>query len=125
MIAPDLSKVAFMRETAPNTFDLVVAPLDGSAESIYASGNITWQGWNPDSTRMVHGISPLNYVLVGPGLPSSGLGFGMYLRWVDVDSYLYVDQLTATHRFGVVNLPAPASELAVISGSIFDYDFTD
>ena len=125
MIAPDLSKVAFMRETAPNTFDLVVAPLDGSAESIYASGNSTWQGWNPDSTRMVHGISPLNYVLVDPGFPSSGLGFGMYLRWVDVDSYLYVDQLTATHRFGVVNLPAPASELAVISGSIFDYDFTD
>ena len=125
LLAPDLSKVAFMRETAPNTFDLVVAPLDGSAESIYTSGDISWQGWNPDSTRFVYSDAPRNYLLGGLGLPVTGVGFGMYLRWVDADSLLYLDHLTATHRFGVVNLPAPASELDVISGSVFDYDFTD
>jgi hypothetical protein len=125
MLAPDLSKVAFMRETARNTFDLVVAPLDGSPESVYSSGDLSWQGWNPDSNQFVFSNSPRNYTLGGLGLPSSGVGFGTHLRWVDEDTLLYLDQLTASHRFGIVNLPGPAAELAVISGNVFDYDFTE
>jgi hypothetical protein len=125
LLAPDLSKVAFMREMAPNTFDLVVVPLDGSPESVYTSGDISWQAWNPDSARFVYSDTPRNYLLGGLGLPATGVGFGAYLRWVDVDTFLYLDQLTATHRFGLVNLPGPASELAVISGNVFDFDFTD
>ena len=113
-----------MRETAPNTFDLVVQPLDGSTESIAASGNITWQGWNPDSSRMVYGDMPSNYLLVGPSLAPTGLGFGQYLRWVDVDTYLYLDTFTATHRFGVVNMPGTAVVIDTIVGQVFDYDFT-
>ena len=124
LISPDLSKVAFMRETAPNNFDLVVTPLDGSPETVFASGDITWQGWNPDSTRMVHGVTPLNYMLVGSGITPTGLGFGMYLRWVDADTYFYLDTLTATHRFGVATLPGAPFEIDEIVGQIFDYDFT-
>jgi len=113
-----------MRETAPNNFDLVVTPLDGSPETVFASGDITWQGWNPDSTRMVHGVTPLNYMLVGSGITPTGLGFGMYLRWVDADTYFYLDTLTATHRFGVATLPGAPFEIDEIVGQIFDYDFT-
>jgi hypothetical protein len=124
MLSPDLTKAAFLRETAPNTFDLVVAPLDGSPESIFASGDIAWQGWNPDSARVAYRDLPMNLMLTGPGLTPSGLGFGTDLRWVDVDSYLYLDQLTATHRFGLVNMPSSVSELDTIAGPSFDYDFT-
>lgn len=124
MIAPDLGHVAFMREAAPNIFDLVITPLDGSPESVYTSGDITWQGWSPDSTQFAFTDAPRNYLLGALGLPSSGFGFGSYLRWVDADTLLYLDMLTATHRFGVVNLPNPASEIAVIAGQIFNYDFT-
>jgi hypothetical protein len=125
MIAPDLSQVAFMRETAPNNFDLVVVPLDGSTESIYVSGDITWQGWNPDSLRAVYGVVPLNYYLVGPGLSPMGLGFGSHLRWVDLDTFLYLDTLSTTHRFSLVNMPGAPSEIAVIAGQVFAYDFTE
>jgi len=124
MLAPDLSKVAFLRETAPNIFDLIVAPLDGSPESVYATGDLAWQGWNPDSTQFVFTNEPLNLMLGSVGLPPLGVGFGSWLRWVDADTFLYLDQLTAIHRFGLVNLPSPASELDVIAGSLFDYDFT-
>jgi hypothetical protein len=124
LISPDLSRVAFMRETAPNNYDLVVTPLDGSPETVHASGDITWQAWNPDSTRMVHREIPLNYMLVGPGLTPAGLGFGMYLRWVDVDTYFFLDTLTSTRRFGVATLPGAPFEIDVIAGQIFDYDFT-
>ncbi len=123
-ISADLSKIAFMRETAPNTFDLVVQPLDGTAESVAASGNISWQGWNPDSVRMVYGDLPSNYLLTGPGLTPFGLGFGQHLRWVDADTYLYLDTLTATHRFSVTTLPGSPMEIDVIAGQSFDYAFT-
>ncbi|NIM94129.1 MAG: hypothetical protein GTO18_10515 [Anaerolineales bacterium] len=123
-IPPDLTKVAFMREITPTTVDLVIAPLDGSPESIYDSGNLSWQGWNPDSMQFVYTDAPLNLILGSLGLPSLGVGFGSRLEWVDADTFLYLDQLTSTHRFGKVDLPGPPSEIAVISGPIFDYDFT-
>ena len=123
-IAPDLSTIAFLREITTTSADLVVAPLDGSAESIYASGNLSWQGWNPDSTQFVYTDAPRNLLLGSTGTPAVGLGFGSRLQWVDVDTFLYLDELTSTHRFGKVDLPGTASVLAVISGSVFGYDFT-
>jgi len=123
-IAPDLSTIAFLREITTTSADLVVAPLDGSAESIYASGNLSWQGWNPDSTQFVYTDAPRNLLLGSTGTPAVGLGFGSRLQWVDVDTFLYLDELTSIHRFGKVDLPGTASVLAVISGSVFGYDFT-
>jgi hypothetical protein len=125
LISPDLTRVAFMRETAPNNFNLVVVPVDGSAESVYASGDITWQGWNHDSIRVVYGVVPLNIYLVGPGLSPTGLGVGSHLRWVDLDTFLYLDKLTATNRFSLVSMPGGPSEIAVISGQVFGYDLTE
>ncbi|MEE9513144.1 MAG: hypothetical protein V3V46_03615, partial [Anaerolineales bacterium] len=119
-----LSKVAFLREISTTTSDLVVAPLDGSAESIYASGNLSWQGWNPDSNQFVYTDGHLNVQLGSIGVSAVGVGFGNRLQWVDADTFLYLDQLTSTHRFGKVDLPGTASVLAVISGPVFGYDFT-
>ena len=123
-IAPDLSKVVFLREISTTTSDLVVTPLDGSTESIYASGNLSWQGWNPDSTQFVYTDSPRNLMLGSLGGSAVGVGFGSRLRWVDADTFLYLDELTATHRFAKVDLPGTASVLDVISGPVFGYDFT-
>jgi hypothetical protein len=123
-IAPDLSTVAFLREITTTSADLVVAPLDGSAESISASGNLSWQGWNPDSTHFVYTDAPRNLLLGSVGSSAVGLGFGSRLQWVDVDTFLYLDELTSTHRFAKVDLPGSASVLGVISGSVFGYDFT-
>ncbi|NOR90712.1 MAG: hypothetical protein GQ524_10720 [Anaerolineales bacterium] len=123
-IAPDLSTIAFLREITTTSADLVVAPLDGSAESIYASGNLSWQGWNPDSTQFVYTDAPRNLLLGSTGTPAVGLGFGSRLQWVDVDTFLYLDELTSTHRFAKVDLLGSASVLGVISGSVFGYDFT-
>jgi hypothetical protein len=64
-------------------------------------------------------------MLVGPGITPTGLGFGMYLRWVDVDTYFYLDTFTATHRFGVTTIPGSPLEIDEIVGQIFDYDFTE
>ncbi len=123
-IAPDLSTVAFLREITTTSADLIVAPLDGSAESIYTSGNLSWQGWNPDSNQFVYTDAPRNLLLGSTGASAVGLGFGSRLQWVDVDTFLYLDELTSTHRFAKVDLPGSASVLGVISGSVFGYDFT-
>ena len=123
-IAPDLSKVAYLREISTTSVDLVVAPLDGSAESIYASGNLSWQGWNPDSAQFVYGDAPRNLLLGSLGIPAVGVGFGSRLQWVDGDTFLYLDELTSTHRFAKVDLPSASSVLDIISGSVFGYDFT-
>ena len=123
-IAPDLSQVAFLRELSTTTVDLVVAPLDGSAESIYASGNLSWQGWNPDSTQFVYTNGPRNLMLGSAGASAVGVGFGSRLQWVDADSFLYLDELTSTHRFAKVDLPSSSNILGIISGSVFEYDFT-
>ena len=123
-ISPDLSKVAFLRETSTSTSDLIMAPLDGSAESIYASGNVSWQGWNPDSTQFVYTDGPRNLMLGSAGVSAVGVGFGSRLQWVDGDTFLYLDELTSTHRFAKVDLPGIASVLGVISGTVFGYDFT-
>ncbi|MCK5635389.1 MAG: hypothetical protein KAI06_09890 [Anaerolineales bacterium] len=124
-IAPDLSQVVFLREVSTTTSDLVVAPLDGSAESIYTSGNLSWQGWNPDSTQFVYTDTPRNLNLGSMGVTAAGIGFGSRIQWVDADTFLYLDELTSTHRFAKVDLPGPASVLDVISGSVFGYDFTE
>jgi hypothetical protein len=124
LVSPDATKVAFMRETAPNNFDLIVAPLDGSLESVYASGDITWAGWNPDSTRVVFGSNPANLNLVRPSTTSSGLGFGRNLRWISVDAYLYLNTMTSTHRFGRAIIAGPETMIDDIAGQVFDYDFT-
>jgi hypothetical protein len=58
------------------------------------------------------------------GAPAAGLGFGSSLQWVNLDTFLYLDELTSTHRFAKVDLPSGASVLGVISGSMFGYDFT-
>ena len=123
-IAPDFSKVAFLRELSASSVDLVVAPLNGSAESIYASGNLSWQGWNPDSTQFVYTDGPRNLLLGSIGIPAVGVGFGSRLQWLDADTFLYLDVLTSTHRFAKVDLPSASGVLDIISGPGFGYDFT-
>jgi hypothetical protein len=90
LISPDLSKVVFERETAPNLYDLYHASADGSAETIYDSGEIQWLGWAPGGDHFVYAKGSMNIYLGRIGMPPMMLATGMDLRWVSGTRYLYL-----------------------------------
>jgi hypothetical protein len=90
LLSNNLNRVAFLRETAtPNVYDLYLANADGSAQVIYANGDIQWKGWAPDGVHFVYSFGgPFNLQLgVDGGLPSP-LGSCIDLKWVDERMFL-------------------------------------
>jgi hypothetical protein len=123
-IAPDLTKVAYFSDSGGSSAELHISLTDGSSDIIYDTGSLSWQGWNPNSQDFVYGSTPKNLILGRIGAPSIGLGFGGSFRWIDSDGYLYLDELTATHRFVFATITGDSTVLDEIAGARFDYDFT-
>jgi hypothetical protein len=124
LIAPDLSSVAYFHDAGGTSAELHLAALDGSSNVIYETGSLTWHGWNPNAQDFVYGSAPKNLILGRVGAPPAGLGFGNLLRWIERDEFLYLDQLTATHRFVLATISGASTVLDEISGVRFEYDFT-
>jgi hypothetical protein len=90
LLSNNLNRLAFLRETAtPNVYDLYLANADGSAQVIYANGDIQWKGWAPDGIHFVYSFGgPSNLQLgVDGGLPSP-LGSCINLHWFDETRFL-------------------------------------
>ncbi len=91
VIAPDLSKVAFMRSgNEQNEEHLVFVDEDGGNEIVYATGNLRWVGWSPDSSAFVYSEGPMDLVFGVIGEPPQPLGNGMQFRWIDGNNYLFL-----------------------------------
>jgi Tol biopolymer transport system component len=125
-LSPHLDRVAFTRESGtPNIWELYIANSDGTAETIYDTGEINWEGWTPDGIHFVYSLSdPMDLLIGSEGNPPASLVNGMDLRWINNKDFLYVaGSLGSWTLFkGTIGM-APVS-LATPSGDFISYDFT-
>ena len=125
LLAPDLARVAFTRETAtPNVWDLIIANPDGTGESPVTTGDLVWAGWAPDGVHFAYSVGgPMNLQLGTVGGASAPLSVGTGLRWIDATDYLYLSGSSGawTLQHGTVG----SGSVPVVSpaGSFVQFDF--
>lgn len=124
VIAPDLSTVAFMRAgSEQNEGHLVIADEDGSGEIVYATGNLRWAGWSPDSSAFVYSVGPTDLKLGKIGEPPQPLGNGMQFRWINSEDYLFLTGNRGDWTLMLGSVGAAAREIVRPVGEFIAYDF--
>jgi hypothetical protein len=123
-ISPDLAWVAFLRDTtAPNVRNLIVARADGTGETIVATGQMSWNGWAPDSAHFVFGQdAPMNLQLGAPGGSSAPLASGSQFRWVNATTYIYLSGSSGAWTVMRGSIGGPSFALASPAGDFVAYD---
>jgi hypothetical protein len=123
-ISPDLNWVVFLRETAtPNVNNLLLAHMDDSAETIYVTGKVYWNGWSPDEARFAFGQdAPMNLQVGAPGSPPASLATGTQLRWADGTTYVYLSGSLSAWTLMRASIGGPAVALASPAGEFVAYD---
>jgi len=125
VLAPDLSRVAFLRETGtPNVLNLIIANADGSGETIYATGQLGWLGWAPDGMHFVFSEGVGNSVRLGAlGTPPAALVTGTRLRWLNGSEFLYLSGSPGLWTLNRGTLSGGSVALAPLAGDFPAYDF--
>lgn len=123
-VSPDLNWVAFVRETGtPNVRDLFLAHMDGSGETLYATGGISWSGWGPDSSRFAFGLdAPTNLQVGAPGRPAAPLATGTKLRWANGTTYVYLSGSSGAWTLMRGSIGGPTVSLASPAGEFIAFD---
>ncbi|OGO18615.1 MAG: hypothetical protein A2Z14_12200 [Chloroflexi bacterium RBG_16_48_8] len=119
-------RVAFMRETGtPNVRDLYIANSDGSSETMYDTGEISWYGWAPDGIHFVYSLSdPMNLQLGTVGSSPTSLVHGMDLRWINASDFVYLAGSIGSWTLYKGTAGMAPITLATPSGDFISYDFT-
>lgn len=125
VLSPDLGRVGFLRDTAvPNVSELILANADGTGESVYVTGEITWLGWAPYSSHFTFSFgAPMDIRL---GTPDGGpvpLATGIRLRWINATQFLYLGGEHGTWTLQQGEVGAGSIPLASPAGDFVDYDF--
>lgn len=124
VIAPDLSKIAFMRSgSEQNEGHLVIADEDGSGEIVYSTGNLRWIGWSPDSSAFAFSVGPKDLKLGATGEPPLPLGNGMQFRWVNSEDYLFLTGNRGDWALMIGSVRAAVEEIVRPVGDYIAYDF--
>jgi hypothetical protein len=125
LVSPDHSKIAFTRDSGPiNNRDLYIANFDGSGEVLYASGNINWQGWAPDSEHFVYSRDePMNLRLGRLGSGPIALANGINLSWINATDYYYLSGSFGSWTLMRGHLGGAAAPIAAPAGDFIRYDF--
>jgi Tol biopolymer transport system component len=124
VVSPDLDWVAFLRETGtPNVRDLFLAHPDGSSETLYAAGGISWSGWAPDAEHFTFGLdAPTNLQVGAPGSPAAPLATGTKLRWANATMYVYLSGSSGAWTLMRGSIGGPSVALASPAGEFVAFD---
>jgi hypothetical protein len=124
-LSPDLGRVAFLRETGTtNVRNLILANSDGTDEVVYATGQIQWQGWAPDSAHFLYGLgSPLSMQVGAVGATPVPMGSGIDTRWVDSESFLYLSGSNGAWTLMKGMTDGSSATLATGAGDLGAFDF--
>jgi len=123
-VSPDLNWVVFLRETGtPNVRNLLLAHLDGSAETLYTTGGISWSGWALDAAHFAFGLdAPMNLQVGAPGSPGAALATGTKLRWANGTTYVYLSGSSGAWTLMRGSIGAPSVALASPAGEFVAFD---
>lgn len=123
-VSPDLNWVVFLRETGtPNVRNLLLAHLDGSAETLYTTGGISWSGWAPDAAHFAFGLdAPTDLRIGAPGNPPAPLATGTRLRWANGTTYVYLSGSSGAWTLMRGSIGGPAVALASPTGEFIAFD---
>jgi hypothetical protein len=125
-LSPLLDKVAFTRETAtPNVRELYIVHSDGTAETIYDTGEISWVGWAPDGSHFVYSLTdPMNLVIGSVGDSPTPMVTGQDLRWINHRDFLYLSGSIGAWTLMKGRIGAAPISIATPAGDFVAYDFT-
>ncbi len=125
VLAPDLSRVAFLRETGtPNVHNLIIANADGSGETIYATGQLGWLGWAPDGMHFIFSQGAGNTIrLGGLGTAPAALVTGTRLRWLNGSEFLYLSGSPGLWTLNRGTIGGGSAALATLAGDYPTFDF--
>jgi Tol biopolymer transport system component len=129
MLSPDLSKVAFMRQSGAaedNIRELHVMNADGAADTLYQTGQmLVFSGWMPDSARFVF---QMGYD-TAPKMGQSGAGFvpltdvaTMHtLEWLGDDQFIILTRTGSSWELRIGYASTASSVLFNIPGDPAQY----
>jgi Tol biopolymer transport system component len=130
--SPDLSRLAFLRETgqpAENRRELLLSTYDGKGEWVYARAPLLRFGdWSPDNRRFVYLSGDNQEAWLGSldetpqPLTSAAAGISR-LRWVDADRLVYVQQSGETYDLYLLDLKSGLLLLDSTGSAPPVYDF--
>jgi hypothetical protein len=125
-LSPLFDRVAFMRETAtPNIRELYIAQSDGTAETIYDTGEIGWVGWAPDGIHFIYSLTdPMDLVIGSVGDNPAPLVSGVDLRWINNRDFLYLSGSMGAWTLMKGSIGAAPISLITPVGDFISYDFT-
>lgn len=122
--SPDLSKIAYLTPSGtPNIDNLSISNADGSGAVTYDTGELNWEGWNPDSTNFLYTIGTMSYRMGRLGSPPLPLGTGIDLAWINPGRFLYSSGSFGSWDLMLGVLGGGSTLIASPAGDFIDFDF--
>jgi hypothetical protein len=123
-VSPDMSWVAFTRRVGADDEDLILAHTDGTGEVVYATGEVDWAGWSPDSTHFAYRFGEPSGMTVGAlgGAPVP-LGPGIDFRWMNDTEFLYLAGSAGAWTLTRGSIGGSTEALVSPAGDFIAYDF--
>ncbi len=129
-ISPDASRIVYLAPLSgggPNDVELHIANVDGSDNLIYDTGNLIFESWSPDAVHFsysMQGNNPKIGRLGNPPLSLAGVTMIRELRWVNENSFLYLNRLSGSWELWRRELGTPGNLIDSTTGDFIPYDFT-
>lgn len=128
--SPDLNRIAYTRLPDPNDFlnaELVIANAGGGEQTVYAIGNLFFQGWSPDSQHFVFEDNALQQTFLGT-IGSGNTLFTDFPRvwnvtWLDETRFLFSLQAGSGWQLYLGTLGQPSVLLTDLADGLVQYDF--
>jgi hypothetical protein len=112
-ISPDMSRVAYLQQVPPaenNIWDLHIAELNGASNVVFATGNLRFVSWSPESGWFVYTENQdYKVAQVGDGVwPLADHPTARGMQWIDEDNFIYLSGSSGSWdlRMGSFNFPS-------------------
>lgn len=124
LLSPDLARLAFLRPTTtPNISALVLADSDGSGETVYTTGSLTWLGWGPNSRHFAY-LEARNLVVGEVGGAPVPVGPAVSARWLGATELLVLSGERGAWTLSRATPGAPPTPVLSLDEPIPIYDVT-
>lgn len=126
LLAPDLARVAFTRETTTqNVYQFILAAADGSDPVVVDTGRFFWHGWAPDAAHFIYGSELPSMLQLGRvGGSHTPAGEGTDVGWLNASEYVFLGGSPGDWELRKAAIGGAATTLVTSTAESFSYDFT-